>query len=120
MPRALLKASELASAATGALADAAATAVGGTAEDPMYMVVGFEVMACSIGRRAGEKPKDISCIDTLEGKPPVPQEITKGMGRSGDCLPRLTAPIVACPLAWSPLQQQLPEFYCCSQMQPDV
>lgn len=47
------------------------------------MVVGFEVMACSIARVAGEAPKDVSCIDTLEGRPPQPQEITKGMGRGG-------------------------------------
>ena len=47
------------------------------------MVVGFEVMACSIARVAGQAPKDVSCIDTLEGKPPQPQEVTKGMGRGG-------------------------------------
>lgn len=63
----------------------AGTAVGGAADEPMYMVVGFEVMACSIARVAGQKPKDVSCIDTLEGKPPAPQEITKGMARAGDC-----------------------------------
>lgn len=48
------------------------------------MVVGFEVMACSIARAAGEKPKDVSCIDTLDGKPPAPLEITKGMGKSSE------------------------------------
>lgn len=67
------------------LGEVAGSVVGGDADEPMYMVVGFEVMACSIARKAGEKPKDISCIDTLEGKPPAPQEITKGMARSGDC-----------------------------------
>ncbi|KAK9907506.1 hypothetical protein WJX75_004955 [Coccomyxa subellipsoidea] len=59
------------------LGEVAGSVVGGDADEPMYMVVGFEVMACSIARKAGEKPKDISCIDTLEGKPPAPQEITK-------------------------------------------
>ena len=52
--------------------------MGGAPGTQMYMVVGFEVMACSIARVAGQKPADISCIDTLEGKPPAPQEVTKG------------------------------------------
>ena len=58
--------------------------MGATSVSQMYMVVGFEVMACSIARVAGQKPSDVSCIDTLEGKPPAPQEVTKGMARDGD------------------------------------
>ena len=53
----------------------------------MYMVVGFEVMACSIARVAGQKPSDVSCIDSLEGKPPAPQEVTKGMAGTSLSLP---------------------------------
>lgn len=83
-PRALLGAATEHSTVATTLGDLAGSAVGGESDEPMYMVVGFEVMACSIARVAGQKPKDISCIDTLEGKPPAPQEITKGMGRSGD------------------------------------
>ena len=49
----------------------------------MYMVVGFEVLACSIGRTPGQALQDIACPESEEGKPVPPQEITKGMGRSG-------------------------------------
>ncbi|KAK9807028.1 hypothetical protein WJX72_011093 [[Myrmecia] bisecta] len=45
-------------------------------DDSMYMVVGFEVMACSIAREAGRKLEDISCI-TDDGHPPTPQEVKK-------------------------------------------
>ena len=52
-------------------------------DDQMFMVVGFEVLACSIQRTAGEKLKDISCTDPESGKVVTPQEISKGMGRDG-------------------------------------
>ena len=42
----------------------------------MFMVVGFEVLACSIQRSPGQKPTDISCTET--GKATKPQEVTKG------------------------------------------
>lgn len=57
------------------------------AEDQMFMVVGFEVLACSIQRKAGEKHKDISCTDPEIGKPITPQEVTKGT-------------LLFCPQAW--------------------
>ena len=52
-------------------------------DDQMFMVVGFEVLACSIQRVAGEKLKEISCADPESGKVITPQEISKGMGRAG-------------------------------------
>ena len=56
----------------------AAGVAGAKSKTPMYMVVGFEVMACSIARPAGEKPKEISCVDEEEGRAPARQEITVG------------------------------------------
>ena len=53
-----------------------------TDEQSMYMVVGFEVLACSIKREAGKTPKDISCTDPDSGTPIIPQEVTKGMSSS--------------------------------------
>ena len=79
-PRTLLKESAVASAPSGsALTNLLGNSMGPISGDQMYMVVGFEVMACSIARVAGQKPSDVSCIDSLEGKPPAPQEVTKGM-----------------------------------------
>ena len=49
----------------------------------MFMVVGFEVLACSIQRSPGQKPTDISCTET--GKPTKPQEVTKGAHKSPSC-----------------------------------
>jgi hypothetical protein len=83
-PRALLGGGLL-GGSKGAQAPAPAAGAGG-ATDEMYMVVGFEVMACSIARTAGQKPKDVSCIDALEGRPAPAQEISKGMGRAGKTL----------------------------------
>lgn len=42
----------------------------------MFMVVGFEVQACSIQRSPGQKPQNIRCDDTQ--KTIKPQEVTKG------------------------------------------
>lgn len=47
-------------------------------DQEMFMVVGFEVLACSIQRSPGQKPTDISCTDSDTGKPVKPQEVTKG------------------------------------------
>lgn len=78
-PRELLRDSQAAPApSSSAMASLLGNSMGPTSGDQMYMVVGFEVMACSIARVAGQKPSDISCIDTLEGKPPAPQEVHKG------------------------------------------
>lgn len=44
----------------------------------MYMVVGFEVAACSIERTPGQAPKDVSCTEINAERPPKPQEIVKG------------------------------------------
>ena len=78
-PRELLKDSKAAPApSSSALAGLLGNSMGPSTGDQMYMVVGFEVMACSIARVSGQKPSDVSCIDTLEGKPPAPQEVHKG------------------------------------------
>eukprot|EP00891_Asterochloris_glomerata_P002822 jgi/Astpho2/2822/e_gw1.00050.44.1_t len=42
----------------------------------MYMVVGFEIMACSIKRKAGAPIEAISCVSN-EDKPPPPQPVVK-------------------------------------------
>lgn len=47
-------------------------------EKEMFMVVGFEVLACSILRSPGQKPTDIPCTDEETGKLVKPQEVTKG------------------------------------------
>lgn len=44
----------------------------------MYMIVGFEVAACSIERVPGAPPKDVSCGEFAGDSPPKPQEIKKG------------------------------------------
>ena len=89
-PRELLKDSTAAPApSSSALAGLLGDSMGPTPGDQMYMVVGFEVMACSIARVAGQKPSDISCIDTLEGKPPAPQEVHKGAAGTPHTLPIL-------------------------------
>ena len=44
----------------------------------MYMVVGFEVAACSIERTPGQVPKDVSCQEFAGDRPPKSQEIKKG------------------------------------------
>ena len=54
----------------------AALTESGMDDKEMFMVVGFEVLACSIQRSPGQKPTDISCTDT--GNPTKPQEVTKG------------------------------------------
>ena len=78
-PRELLGDSKAALApSASALAGLLGNSMGPSSGSQMYMVVGFEVMACSIARVAGQKPSDVSCIDTLEGKPPAPQEVSKG------------------------------------------
>ncbi|KAL3151993.1 hypothetical protein ABBQ32_001114 [Trebouxia sp. C0010 RCD-2024] len=41
----------------------------------MYMVVGFEVMACSIKRKAGARVEPLSCVGN-EDRVPEPQEVT--------------------------------------------
>lgn len=86
-----------ASALSGLLGNSMGAAPGAQ----MYMVVGFEVMACSIARVAGQKPSDVSCIDTLEGRPPAPQEVTKGMARDGDASWPDPPPPLPCPCACS-------------------
>ena len=53
----------------------------GMDEKEMFMVVGFEVLACSIQRSPGQKPTDISCTDADTGKPLKPQEVTKGQAQ---------------------------------------
>ena len=40
-------------------------------------VVGFEVMACSIRRKAGARVEPLSCVGN-DDRPPEPQEVTKG------------------------------------------
>jgi hypothetical protein len=50
---------------------------------PMYMVVGFEVMACSIERKASGTLKDIACPSGPDDPVPTPQEIFKGMAQTG-------------------------------------
>ncbi len=40
-------------------------------------VVGFEVMACSIKRKAGARVEPLSCVGN-DDRPPEPQEVTKG------------------------------------------
>lgn len=40
-------------------------------------VVGFEVMACSIKRKAGARVEALSCVGN-DDRPPEPQEVTKG------------------------------------------
>lgn len=42
----------------------------------MYMVVGFEVMACSIKRKAGARVEALSCVGN-DDRPPEPQEVVK-------------------------------------------
>ena len=84
-PRELLKDTGGAQAPSAtALSGLLGNSMGAAPGAQMYMVVGFEVMACSIARVAGQKPSDVSCIDTLEGRPPAPQEVTKGMARDGE------------------------------------
>ena len=94
-PRVLLKDSMAAPApSSSALASLLGNSMGPASGDQMYMVVGFEVMACSIARVAGQQPSDVSCIDTLEGKPPAPQEVHKGAAGTPPQLsvPRCTLP----------------------------
>ncbi|KAK9828105.1 hypothetical protein WJX81_004518 [Elliptochloris bilobata] len=64
-------------AETKALREAAERRAGG-GELSMYMVVGFEVMACSIEREARGRPAEVSCMDVVEGKAPKAQEIVQG------------------------------------------
>ena len=93
--RDLLKDSKAALApSSSALAGLLGNSMGPSSSDQMYMVVGFEVMACSIARVSGQKPSDVSCIDTLEGKPPAPQEVHKGAAGTPPQLsvPRCTLP----------------------------
>lgn len=40
-------------------------------------VVGFEVMACSIKRKAGARVEPLSCVGN-DDRPPEPQEVTAG------------------------------------------
>ena len=40
-------------------------------------VVGFEVMACSIKRKAGARVEPLSCVGN-DDRPPDPQEVTAG------------------------------------------
>lgn len=47
-------------------------------DNSMYMVVGFEVAACSIERSPGQTPKDVSCLEFNGDRPPKSQEIKKG------------------------------------------
>lgn len=48
-------------------------------ETPMYMIVGFEVVACSIHREAGKRLEDIPCPQSPEDPDaPRPQEVTTG------------------------------------------
>ena len=47
-------------------------------DSSMYMVVGFEVTACSIERTPGQAPKDVSCLEFNGDRPPKSQEIKKG------------------------------------------
>lgn len=47
--------------------------------DKMYMIVGFEVVACSIMRKAGETLKNIPCPATADApNAPKPQEVKEG------------------------------------------
>lgn len=109
-PRELLRDSGAAQApSSSALSSLLGNSMGASSGEQMYMVVGFEVMACSIARQPGQKPSDVSCIDTLEGKPPAPQEVNKGMARAGTPLTLLSCPpCIPCmlqhitrPLQWS-------------------
>ena len=45
----------------------------------VLQVVGFEIMACSIQRKAGAPIEAISCVSN-EDKPPSPQPVVKGGG----------------------------------------
>ena len=97
-PRGLLRDTGAAQAPSApALSGLLGNSMGAAPGSQMYMVVGFEVMACSIARVAGQKPSDVSCIDTLEGKPPAPQEVTKGMARDGDASWPAPDPSLPCP-----------------------
>ena len=101
-PRELLKDKGGAQApSASALSGLLGNSMGAAPGAQMYMVVGFEVMACSIARVAGQKPSDVSCIDTLEGRPPAPQEVTKGMARDGDASWPDPHPPLPCPCACS-------------------
>ena len=47
------------------------------------MIVGFEVVACSIERQAGQPIQNIPCPQTPdEPNAPKPQEVTKGEART--------------------------------------
>ena len=51
-------------------------------QSPSFMedcvqVVGFEVMACSIKRKAGARVEALSCVGN-DDRPPEPQEVVKG------------------------------------------
>ena len=106
-PRELLKDKGGAKApSASALSGLLGNSMGAAPGAQMYMVVGFEVMACSIARVAGQKPSDVSCIDTLEGRPPAPQEVTKGMARDGDASWPDPAPPLPCPCACSCVETQ--------------
>lgn len=49
----------------------------GTGEK-MYMIVGFEVVACSIKREAGKEIQNIPCRSPDDADAPEPQEVSKG------------------------------------------
>lgn len=47
--------------------------------EKMYMIVGFEVVACSIKREAGQPIRNIPCPQTFDDpNAPAPQEVTRG------------------------------------------
>lgn len=74
-------AAKKAGANTKKAATAAAAAAGGTAQETkMYMVVGFEVVACSIKREPGEAiDKSLMCPQSYDDpKAPPAQEVKKG------------------------------------------
>ena len=64
----------------------AKVAAAATPGQKMYMVVGFEVVACSIKRTPGEPiNKNLICPQTLdEPNAPEPQEVKKGEGSGSD------------------------------------
>lgn len=52
---------------------------GAAANTPMYMIVGFEVMPCSINRKVGEKLGHVACTSNREEKnAPQPMKVEKG------------------------------------------
>jgi transmembrane 9 superfamily member 2/4 len=47
-------------------------------EEPMWMVVGFEVMPCSIKREKGDKVEHVKCAPYGDPSNPEPQRVSEG------------------------------------------